>query len=644
MRADNAPRVFGAVCALTEMGGPRSRHGRPHHIAHRALPKRFHGVCWGRSHDERGVTVTIAKSSMGILFVFLATAVLAQDWDYQYQGQIIERDDLWDAYPTHLFIDGVHHIWFCGESTEVGPLKDAIFHSYKTGSLNSIEGWTTPVELLNHEGVPWADNHICDPSVIKGEFVFDSITYSYALYFTANLADGGGDNRGGVAFSNDGIYWTVFRDPVIHPNNEVECPGGYPECEYGAGAGTSAWGPESGKIIHLHNDSTAIQDWEWRIRYRESSDGMLFLPTLSLDTLMSEASENDVGSSPDIAFNPINHHWYGVIHNIGGGDPLKIRMLRAKTKVDLFSEWETLFGFDGTINGKDLVIVPCLARNDNTSLFVDSDGWGYMFFGTGLNRPAVDTWRIDQLRFRVSRPFVVLDTFTNIGPNRDIGDALGGTLTEVGSRPWASFMDWGLFGDGHVTPGSSLPNGSVIAMVPFPIAQESPPPSRQPFVYLNATVDPTGSGWTAIGFSNDEEGDLFNNGQVWMLLNPDPSHVEVWANGTNHLLYVGPAPRFSTAWNRIELLFDPAENTVTARLNGVPVLEGYDLDSVPFLPDIDFVGFQMVTPTAFEPRIDRFSLEWGVIYSEGFEPGSLDWWSSICPPDCPEDDLPVHSP
>lgn len=235
-----------------------------------------------------------ALCTAGALALVLVTAPAEVAAELVLDGMILDRPNRYDGYPTHLFIDGVHHIWFCGQSSITGA--DAVFHSANSSGLDDSTGWSSPSEVLNHLGVPWATNHVCDPSVITGAFVYNSETYRFALYFTADVSGVGslGDAAVGVAFSNDGIGWTAHPDLIIEPD------GGF-DGSYGAGAGASAWSRSPGTVHHVYRDSTTITG---NVEVR--ADGLnevLFTgqaPSLSQDfntvKLMYDAIENSVSA------------------------------------------------------------------------------------------------------------------------------------------------------------------------------------------------------------------------------------------------------------------------------------------------------------------------------------------------------------
>ncbi|MEE4265201.1 MAG: RHS repeat-associated core domain-containing protein [Desulfobacteraceae bacterium] len=199
---------------------------------------------------------------------------------------------------------------------------------------------------------------------------------------------------------------------------------------------------------------------------------------------------------------------------------------------------------------------------------------------------------------------IARDTFTNNGTNREIGDLLRDTATESGSLTWAAHPTV-VFGSNHIT---HVGEGSHIGGIPFdPDADPS-----HPVATLQVDVDPSGAKWPAIGFSYSATGGYWGHGQVWMLLHTGGQKVVVWADGTNHQLIDVPAPGYrADAYNNLQIAYDSATNQVSAWVNGTLVLNGYDLDTIGFKPDINYAGFHLWNAglgTTHTMRIDNFEL------------------------------------
>lgn len=313
-----------------------------------------------------------------------------------YDGAILDRVDRWDGYPAHIYEGGKHKIWWCSQA---GSYKDAIYYSEKSGSLGP-GGWSSPQQVLHNSQVSWASSHVCDPSVIKGSFGHAGQSYAYALYFTTDTYVTGGQNEIGVAFSNNGKSFTDSGSAVMSPD-----PSGNSGF-YGTGMSGVAWDPLTGKLQHAFLDTS----YSPILRLRESSDGKVFTPTPPYATQLHAAGrQGNDGQGPDIAFNPFDEHWYAAIknHDHNGIYDGETRVLRAQNPNSLLGSWDVVGIFNSTVTGQPQNHNPGLGKFPDGELYIDSEGWAYVFFSIGLERPDVDTWQVAQGRFRARFAHVI---------------------------------------------------------------------------------------------------------------------------------------------------------------------------------------------------------------------------------------------
>lgn len=185
----------------------------------------------------------------------------------------------------------------------------------------------------------------------------------------------------------------------------------------------------------------------------------------------------------------------------------------------------------------------------------------------------------------IPAPDVVYDAFTFRAGPRDPGDPLLGTRTEVGDRLWSgSSYGTGLrFGSdaanatGYVAfPGETLTSE---ASVPYEVVEGQ-------HVVVAADVRPRSTDpedWVAIGFGvpgNDPFAEatfpephvnLTFNGNPWALLRTNGEYYVFGGPGTTSEMGRGTASTYVRgAFNRMELEYDTATDSVVFRLNGVP--------------------------------------------------------------------------
>lgn len=369
-----------------------------------------------------------------IMLAFPSVLAVPSHSQIAYDGMILDRLNKWDGYPAHLFDGTKHIIWWCSQASDG---KDSIWRAQKTGDLVPAGpgGWGTYSQVLTHGQISWADSHICDPSVIRGTFTHGSNTYSHALYFTAQVP-GPVEAKIGLAFSNDGISWTPSSAAVVVPYGTA--PG------YGAGMSGVAYHPANGRLLHAYLDSTQTPI----LRLNESIDGKTFFPVPSYPTQLHAAGRrgND-GQGPDISYNPRDGYWYAAIKNYDSAGIYdgETRILRSRNANDLLGPWDVIGVFNSTVTGLPQNHNPGLGKLLNGNLYIDSQGWAYVFFSVGQERPNVRTWQIAQGRFR---PGPLASNFYALAPCRVVDTrSEGGPLAAGETRDFAQWASCGVPSD-----------------------------------------------------------------------------------------------------------------------------------------------------------------------------------------------------
>ncbi len=124
---------------------------------------------------------------------------------YNYSPSIIQQGNL-------------RKFWWCSQGINPADSKqdtDSIWYA----SIDMVTGKTVgPRLVLAETPGAWDSAYTCNPKVIEGQFVNpmgDGLTYTYALYYVATNALSGLANSIGVAFSNDGLHFTKYPNPVL---------------------------------------------------------------------------------------------------------------------------------------------------------------------------------------------------------------------------------------------------------------------------------------------------------------------------------------------------------------------------------------------------------------------------------------------
>lgn len=119
--------------------------------------------------------------------------------------------------PSGIQTDDTRYIYHCGNLIS-GNITDYIMLRKET----LVDGaWTfvsEQVVLSPGATGSWDGRHVCDPSIIRGDFSFAGTTYQYAMFYLGFDHDGGGINQIGLALANslEGPWVKVSVDePLI---------------------------------------------------------------------------------------------------------------------------------------------------------------------------------------------------------------------------------------------------------------------------------------------------------------------------------------------------------------------------------------------------------------------------------------------
>jgi predicted GH43/DUF377 family glycosyl hydrolase len=200
-------------------------------------------------------------------------------------------------------------VWWCGgDYNPAGRSQYSDSIQYESLDL-SLHAKVGPLAVLGETQNAWDSVFLCNPKVIKGIFtnpLGNGKTYSYAMYYVATDQTGGDYNRIGVAFSNDGLSWQKYPQPII-----------LPETKAGYGVGEPAlYNIDCRQAIRLfYEDYSNFPHHVAAI----SSDGVHFTQQgiLSATGIPRSNAEQSWG---DLAFDAKTGYWYGA-YNLAFRDP-----------------------------------------------------------------------------------------------------------------------------------------------------------------------------------------------------------------------------------------------------------------------------------------------------------------------------------
>ncbi len=126
--------------------------------------------------------------------------------------------------PATLVEGGVRHVFYC-KNTTANQIVDSIYHA-TVDAAGNLSGESAVLDPADSTGTAWDSYHVCDPSVIKGAFVYNNHTYTYLMAYLGvqgrvgdTESDGyrGINNKVGLAVSDslDSGWVRMGTDAVV---------------------------------------------------------------------------------------------------------------------------------------------------------------------------------------------------------------------------------------------------------------------------------------------------------------------------------------------------------------------------------------------------------------------------------------------
>ena len=94
------------------------------------------------------------------------------------------------------------HIWYCSNKDDSRVID---YVAYRKGTLHDDGKWTFSDKQLVLQGTSgqWDGQHVCDPTVVKGEFSYKSEKYGYMMAYLGCTTTDNTKNEVGIAFAKN---------------------------------------------------------------------------------------------------------------------------------------------------------------------------------------------------------------------------------------------------------------------------------------------------------------------------------------------------------------------------------------------------------------------------------------------------------
>ena len=306
-------------------------------------------------------------------------------------GAIAGRGGWYNYSPSVIQEGDVQKIWWCGTGGNPNyhsHVTDAIFYE----TVDPVtQRKSAPVQVLAETKGTWDAEYTCNPRVIRGRFVNplgDGETYSYEMFYVATDNYYGINGSIGAAFSNDGVHWKKYPEPLIRPSSFGN---------YGVGQ-PAAYNADGGSNITLF-----YEDFTPTVHHVQATttDGIHFTVVGTLTTNGLDP-ENSDPLWADIGFDPTTQYWYAAFdlptrapETTGGvteRGPYGFQLYRipADSLLTGTKPWEMLATIDTNLTGYEANFLPSLLHDKYGNIHIGSYPKLQLFTSSAVPRPAWD--------------------------------------------------------------------------------------------------------------------------------------------------------------------------------------------------------------------------------------------------------------
>ncbi len=303
-------------------------------------------------------------------------------------GESLE-ENFYNYCPTILMEDAsTMHIWYCANK-DSGNVTDYI--AYRKGTLHADGKWTfTEKQLVLSPGenaTDWDYRHVCDPSVVKGEFRYKGTQYNYLMAYLGCLPSDCTCNEVGIAVAQNPEGPWVKVD-------EVNPIANYYESSFYDPSGAQYWGygqpslinvDKGGKVLLFYSKGLATTITQVELWDLSNLDDPKKLSEAELTNrgIVNASGGSDVINNADFAYDPVTQRIYCIKEDFGYPTDGGVNWITGSNtlfyvelKDDETTIGDTLFGeFDWNKTGAITSAATGYARNHNMGIVTDAYGW-----------------------------------------------------------------------------------------------------------------------------------------------------------------------------------------------------------------------------------------------------------------------------
>ncbi len=299
------------------------------------------------------------------------------------------NENFYNYCPT-ILMEGADtmHIWYCSNGVS-GNVTDYV--AYRKGTLQADGKWTFSEKQLVLSPSPdpgdWDYRHVCDPSVVKGQFRYKGEQYNYLMAYLGCLPSDCTCNEVGIAVAKNP------EGPWIKVD-EVNPIANYYASSFYNPNGQQYWGYGQPSLINIDKGGKVLLFYSKGLMTTITQVELWDLSDLDAPKKLSEAEltnrgivnaggGSDVINNADFAYDPVKKRIYcikedfgyptdGGVNWITGSNTLfYVELKDNETNIG-----DTLFGeFDWNKAGAITSAATGYARNHNMGIVTDAYGW-----------------------------------------------------------------------------------------------------------------------------------------------------------------------------------------------------------------------------------------------------------------------------
>ena len=214
--------------------------------------------------------------------------------------------------PSTFLDEAGLHSYYCSNSNPY-QIIDSIYYSDVTCNSDSTIEFINRLEILSPTPGSWDSVHVCDPSIVSGNFYYQGTQYKYLMAYLGCSTTDNQQNQIGFAVSNNltNGWIKIASNPIVSCNYDSN----YSEFQWGVGQPSLINLDGAGHVLLFYTEGTynltctKVQEWDL---------SNLDTPTLITATNLSNNGTNDFISNADFALSNNTLYMVCDTHPFGG--------------------------------------------------------------------------------------------------------------------------------------------------------------------------------------------------------------------------------------------------------------------------------------------------------------------------------------